>query len=593
MAMDKLQPIIKHHFWIVFLIAVLLPPIAWWMTTGDLAAEISERTSSLDSTFTGIANGQNAANEDWANGVNQLIAIRTQANRMALNRLWQAQTDLMVWPLVVAEYMNVCPYRGELEDVRMKQVLPAMYRDGYERDVRRVWHIPEPIDDGTTRVDAEAKQKVVFPYASLPRIPAAKWDGLPPTWQEIWNAQEDLWLLGEVLASVRRTNDSTSSITDSYVKQIMQVQLFGGQRATAPSSAGSTTSAAGYPGMSPGYPGMVSGMPGGAGRRGGTSALSKPAEFPVSEEYVVSSSGGDRGSSYMSGEGETSGSSPTTVSDPNSDESRYVQSEEAYRTRGFKLKVAIDQMQVPTLIRELLNSQYPIEVIRFQQSAMNPEEPGKPTSRNSGYPGGNSLAGMSSGYPGSGEEDYLGDSGDSSLETYTDDSFGFEGEGGADPGVDALSGKSYTVPAIANVQASLEDRDLVELVVIGEIYIYNPPAADESGVSPGDSGQMAGSATSPDALQVMDTGVDGPVVPASTTPATSVVPGNATAIPAASLEFDESVVPDTSASGESTVPEDAAATDATNESSPSDSSSATTDFAPPDAASPPNGTETP
>ena len=52
--MDKLQPIIKHHFWIVFLIALMLPPIAWWMTTGELAAEISDRTSSLDSTFSGI-----------------------------------------------------------------------------------------------------------------------------------------------------------------------------------------------------------------------------------------------------------------------------------------------------------------------------------------------------------------------------------------------------------------------------------------------------------------------------------------------------------------------------------------------------------
>ena len=590
--MDKLQPIIKHHFWLVFLIAVLLPPIAWWVTTGELAAEISERTSSLDSTFSGIANGQNAANEDWANGVNQLIAIRTQANRMALNRLWQAQTDLMVWPPVVAEYMNICPYRGELEDVRMKQVLPAMYRDGYERDVRRVWHIPEPIDDGTTRVDSEAKQKVVFPYASLPRIPAAKWDGLPPTWQEIWNAQEDLWLLGEVLASVRRTNDSTSSITDSYVKQIMQVQLFGGKKAAAPSSSGSTTGAAGYPGMSPGYPGMVPGMPGGAGRRGGTSALSKPAEFPISEEYEVSSSGGGPASQYMRDEGGTSGGSPTAASDPNSDESRYVQSEEAYRTRGFKLKVAIDQMQVPTLIRELLNSQYPIEVIRFQQSAMNPEEPGKPTSRSSGYPGGNSLSGMNSGYPGSGTEDYPGSSEESSLETYTEDSFGFEGEG-AGPGADALSGKSYAVPAIANVQASLEDRDLVELVVIGEIYIYNPPAADESGTSPGDSGPMEGSATNPDALQVMDTGVDGPVVPTNTTtipPATSGVPGNATAIPAAPLEFDESLVPETAQSGGSTTSEDAAAT---TESPPPDSSSATTAPAPTDAASAPSGTETP
>lgn len=592
--MDKLQPIIKHHFWIVFLVALLLPPVAWWMTTGELAAEISDRTTSLDSTFSGIASGQNAPNQDWADGVNQLIAIRTQANQLALNRLWQAQTDLMVWPPVVAEYMNACPYRGELDDVRMKQVLPAMYRDGYDSDVRRVWHIPEPIDDGKTRVDAGAKQKVVFPYASLPRIPASKWEGLPPTWQEIWNAQEDLWLLSEVLASVRRTNDSTSSITDSYVKQIMQVQLFGGKKAAAPSSAGSTAGASGYPGMASGYPGMAApGMPGGPGRRGGTSALSKPAEFPISEEYEVASSGGATTSSYMNEEGSGSVGGATTAADPNSDESRYIQSEEAYRTRGFKLKVAIDQMQVPTLIRELLNSQYPIEIIRFQQTAMNPEEPGKPTSRSSGYPGSSSLAGMTPGYPGSDAESYPTESEGTSLESYSEESFGFDGEG-TGSGADALSGKAYTVPAIANVQASLEDRDLVELVVIGEIYIYNPPAVEESTATSENPGQVQDSASIPDAAQVTDTGVDGPAVPVDTTtaaPEVSVEPGNGAATPVAPSALDGNVVPETLEPGESTASDDA---EATAGNSPTDSSGAATAVpAPSDEVSPPNSTESP
>lgn len=506
--MDKLQPIIKHHFWIVFLIALMLPPIAWWMTTGELAAEISERTSSLDSTFSGIADGRNAANGDWANGVNQLITIRTESNRLALDRLWKAQTDLMVWPSIVAEDMAKCPYRGEVDDVKVKQVLPAWYREGYEQDVRRVWHIPEPIDDGKTRVDQDAKQKVVFPYESLPRIAASKWEGLPPTWQEIWNAQEDLWLLSEVLSAVRETNSSTSSITDSYVKQIMQIQLFGGTAAAAPSPT-STTASTSYPGSTGGgFPGMP-GMSGAATRRGGASPLSKPAEFPISEEYDVPSTSG---SAYGLGESGSTMAAPAAATDPNSDANRYVQSEEAYRTRGFKLKVAIDQLQVPTLIRELLNSQYPIEIIRFQQSAMNPEEPGKPASRNSTYPGGNSFA-QNSGYPasGEGEFDYSSESESSSGESSSDE-FGFDGEGA---GGDALAGKAYSVPAIANVKAALEERDLVELVVIGEIYIYNPPAVDETAavaVNP-TGGESAPSA----AAETPASGIDGPAIPPETT----------------------------------------------------------------------------
>jgi hypothetical protein len=552
--MDKLQPIIKHHFWIVFLIALMLPPIAWWMTTDELAAEISERTSSLDSTFTGIADGRDAANDDWASGVNQLIDVKTESNRLALDRLWKAQTDLMVWPSIVAEDMAKCPYRGELDDVRIKQILPAWYREGYEQDVRRVWHIPEPIDDGKTRVDQDAKQKIVFPYESLPRISATKWEGLPPTWTEIWNAQEDLWLLSEVLSAVRETNASTSSITDSYVKQIMQVQLFGGKRAAAPSSSGGTSAASGFPGASGGIPGMMS--PGGGARRGASSPLSKPAEFPVSEEYEVASSGSaGAGPMRMSIE-TTSASSTTADADPNSDDNRYVQSEEAYRTRGFKLKVAIHQMQVPTLIRYLLNSQYPIEIIRFQQSAMNPEEPGKPASRNSAFPGGNTFAGLNSGYPGTGNGEPSGesDSGslEGSLEGSLDDSFGFDGEG-TGTGGDALSGKSYAVPAIANVQAALAERDLVELVVIGEIYIYNPPAIDGTAAEAENSNQTTGESAPPATVEAPASSVDGPAASAETaitqpaapvgtgTPATPSDIAPESAVPPAEVE--ESAVP--------------------------------------------------
>ena len=502
--MDKLQPIIKHHFWIV---------------TGELAAEINDRTTALDSTFSGIANGQNAANDDWANGVNQLIAIRKEANRLALDRLWNAQRDLMLWPPNVSKWMVDCPYRGEIEDARIRQILPDLYRDDYEREVRRVWLIPEPIDDGKTRVDPGLKQKVVFPYEAMPRTAASKWTLLPPTWKEIWSAQEDLWLLSEVLGSVREANASTSSITDSYVKQILQVQLFGGKRAAAPSgSSGSSVN----PEFASAMPGMTMPM----ANRNTPGTLSKPAEFPTSEEYEVASTGA-RAMTYDTSSAESSDSgSPAAAVDPTSDESRYIQVEEAYRTRGFKLKVAIHQMQVPNLIRALLNTQYPIEIVRFQQSAMNPEEPGKPTNNMNRYPGNNSFSGLNTGFPGADTGEYTTDS--ASLESFSssEESFGFDGAGS---GPDGLAGKAYTVPALANVQAALQDRDLVELVVIGEIYLYNPPVVDES----------AAEADAPDAVASSDPAtVDNGTAPAvdATEAGSATVPADAATQPTAPLE---------------------------------------------------------
>lgn len=591
--MDKLQPIIKHHFWIVFALASILPPVAWWLTTSELSAEISERTSSLDSIYSGIANGQNAPNDDWTNGVNQLIAIRTEANRLALDRLWTAQNELMVWPPNVSKWMVNCPYRGEIEDARIKQILPDLYRDDYEREVRRVWLIPQPIDDKTTRIDPGLKQKVVFPYQAMPRTEASKWRLLPPTWQEIWNAQEDLWLLTEILEAVRNTNESTSSITDSYVKQILQVQLFGGKRADAPAgSSGSSAGPGGMPGM-PGMPGMMRSM----AARGTGNELSRPAEFPVSEEFEVASSGVTTMYDTSSGSSAAESGAASGV-DPNSDEGRYIQSEEAYRTRGFKLKVAIHQMQVPNLIRELLNSQYPIEIIRFQQSAMNPEEPGKPSTSASGYPGANSgFPGMTSGFPGEDSGEFLNDSSSASLESSSsEESFGFDESGS---GGDSLSGKAYSVPAIANVVASLEDRDLVELVVVGEIYIYNPPAVDESatdgGTEPADA-VAAAPASDGSAIAPIDASTDltdttatagSPLEPASPIgvdpPSTVPVGNTATTTDVTTTDVGGTVPPATTVP--TTEPANSSSAADTAEPAPADGSPATSNATPPPAGS--------
>ena len=49
--MDKLQPVLAHKFWILFVLALLLPTYGWWATTGTLEAEIDDRTGKIDNAF--------------------------------------------------------------------------------------------------------------------------------------------------------------------------------------------------------------------------------------------------------------------------------------------------------------------------------------------------------------------------------------------------------------------------------------------------------------------------------------------------------------------------------------------------------------
>ena len=45
--MEKLQPLIKHKYWIIGGAALLMPFIGWWLSTGKVAAETQKRWEEL------------------------------------------------------------------------------------------------------------------------------------------------------------------------------------------------------------------------------------------------------------------------------------------------------------------------------------------------------------------------------------------------------------------------------------------------------------------------------------------------------------------------------------------------------------------
>ena len=526
--MDKLKPIITHHFWLVFLVTLGLPPTAWWMTSAALSKETEDRENALNQVINGISSGQGIPNDDWINGVNRQIDIRKEQNRLALDRLWQAQVGMMHWPPNVKQYMEMCPYRGKLEDQRINDILPDLYRNDYQDEVIRVWMLTEPVFDGKMIPKKGVPRKVVFPYDKMPRVPDGKWQLLPPTWPEIWNSQEDLWLLSELFKAVQRVNAPTTGIVDSYVKAIVRVDLFGGKRLGADEVGGSAG------GGQEGSPEMAIynvGSPGGPGFGGAagvsTEIQTKEALFNLGEEYeafglaAVGTQGPDAAASmeYNPMATESGSSGDQSTNDPNEDEKRYVASEEAYRTRGFRLQVAIHQMQVPELIRELLNCQYPVEIVRFQQKAVNPDEPGGTSKTGSGGPGG--------GYSGTGG---AGNVAYNPGEADTGDEGGFDPTAIVGTGVDGPGAGTEEASQVV-IQTAMAELDIVDLVIVGELYLYNPPIIDEDGdgvpdeTTEGDDSEAAADGTT--------TPPDPAAVPGATPAAPGTVPAAPGTVPAA------------------------------------------------------------
>ncbi|MGV2340686.1 MAG UNVERIFIED_CONTAM: hypothetical protein LVR18_44115 [Planctomycetaceae bacterium] len=63
--MDKLQPLIKHRYWICFGLATIFVLTAWFLASGKLAAEIDARTASVKSSFDKSGQGKDQPNQKW------------------------------------------------------------------------------------------------------------------------------------------------------------------------------------------------------------------------------------------------------------------------------------------------------------------------------------------------------------------------------------------------------------------------------------------------------------------------------------------------------------------------------------------------
>lgn len=469
--MEKLKPLIVYRFWVILGVVLMLPPIGWVSATGKLSAEIGTRINTLDGLKGAIPNGQGAPNDDWAAQAEKLVKNREVRNQFALKVLWDSQVKTRVWFPGISKFMSKCPYRGELADRNEKEQVPDLYRDGYDSEVARVWKIPFPKQDMS---DLDRPKIVDFPLNRMPRVPATTWRGIVPTWPEIWNASEDLWLLEQLMLAVQRTNTFATNLTDANVKQIEAVELFGGRR-LGPTDAPVATASVGY--GEGGMPGGASpvgavGLPvGGAAGTAFTAVTS--AEFNIGEEYEVKS----RTSATLQAGAEGFPGSPmpvmpgaTTTAATNPSEGRYVQDTPAFRTRGFRLKVVVRQQNAMELVRELLNSKYPIEIIRIQQFALNPAFGASTSTGGGGFGGG--FGGPPPGYPAAPG----GFTADTTLS-------GDLGSGVVADPLAALGASGVEgVAATGSPQDALvyQDPHLISMVILGELYIYNEPKLPEA-----------------------------------------------------------------------------------------------------------------
>lgn len=490
--MDKLKPILAQKFWIFFGIVLILPVVGYFMTTGELAAQIKSRKESLENTFKGIPSGADSPNDAWAKGLQLLNEQQAMRNRMANEELWRDQKEKLRWPDDIAAVMNKAEYFKSVLPEQGGSDLGFKYQFDYEKELRRLWEIVDPLDDGKNLRDSDKRRKVAFAMSDLHQTNTMRWADLPPTHLDIWECQEDIWLQTELLQAIARVNANSISQGDAFVKQLGKILLFGATKAAG--DAGTAAPAGGPPaGADGGGFGGMMGMGGGV-QSNKSAALS--ADINIAEEFTVISdptvltgsgtggggnaAGGMMAKSMMAEGGGGPAQPAAGTAGPSK---RYIDEDEKqpYKRRGFYIKVVMDHTKVPDLIAELMNSPFPVEIVRVQQVWLT--DSGTSSGGGASPFGGAGAGGFAAFKPTAGGEAAV-------AAVPTDE--GGTGGGGA-----------FARPAASGTasQSAMSDPNLAHVAILGVWTLYRPPApaADAGQSAPATAAPMPDVAAAPPA----------------------------------------------------------------------------------------------
>ncbi len=410
--MDKLKPIIDHHFWIILGLVLILPLIGWWPAVGQFNAEREKKITDIDGAFQKVpASAQ--ANQSWSEGVNKIAEVVEEKNQQEQYELWRRQEKMMTWPNRINRDLRPTSYFGDIPSKAR-----VIYRNSHNIDVTSVWKQIDPFDAMT------GKGTVIFPEALVPK---EVFGDLPPTTIKIWETQEDLWLLSSLFKSIRRANSDATIITDSLVRSITTFILVGGSGE--------------YPDAEPtGDPGVGSGD-----------------EYAMEDMYTEMGSGGN-----PLGGNQTINVAASSVSfDPakefGEEQGRYIDFKEGtvFKKRGFYMEAIIEHQRLPELLVQLSNGDWPVTISRVQVAQAN---------ASTSLLGANNNGDEFSMAPSSGNPFSSG-----SMPMSSGDEFNYNSAGG---GATGLTGGTPENMLLA--KAATTGPSLAKVALCGVIYIYNP-----------------------------------------------------------------------------------------------------------------------
>ncbi len=219
--MEQLKVAWVYRFWIIVGIVVVMPIVSYFVDTRTLANNAASRANKLKSDVTsleGAAKGP-LPNEKWVEGVSSLKDVLSSQVDVAWEDLYKRQVDFKTWPAAVKEaYVSAGP---KADDTKFDPDVKIKYQELYPPQLTELFNIVKPVQSFRAKGLVDMNLGLIFKYSP----PWAQEETNPPSIQQAWQAQEDIWLLRALLSVIKRANEGSTSVKDSAVKKILDLSL--------------------------------------------------------------------------------------------------------------------------------------------------------------------------------------------------------------------------------------------------------------------------------------------------------------------------------------------------------------------------------
>lgn len=467
--MDKLEPILKHRFWILLGLVAPLTIFGYYSANGAMKAATEKRIGEIDALINKVPSGSEATPR-WAQGMSGINRTYEQTVNAEIVRVWERQQARMTWPASMQQYLP-----GKYRDPFAKTEAGVVYANLYAELLRELHASIEPVTV-SPQGKISGSGKVLFEEKQIPRASFAGRLSIPS--EMIWDAQEDIWYLQLLFDAIRTVNQPAENAAKSAVRAVFKVELWGGTGESGVKSSGVGESGQGLTGMGEMRDMMEQmNMRGGLGMGMGGGGQAVNISFNPEEEFGTGGQpqgsqggmqrmmGGPMGMSMPEGSlaAMPEGNGTSTANNPPK-ALRYVKESDSalYRERGFYLSVLIDQRKIADFLIELSNSDWPIRIGRFHVGP-NPHASKLPS-------------GMGPMMPLAGEESFGGEIAAQMEMMQAAMAGGNPFEGGADE-----MGGGFGPPTLnptGQAAGLLQQFDLVQLDLVGYITFYKAPPED-------------------------------------------------------------------------------------------------------------------